>query len=160
MARLTRLGVAGTLRYTPGKVDWAAAALPVEGEQAARPRAIDALRDDVPRCRPDERAREVQDRIRRAGWDLAVVAGGDGIVLGLVRGATLERRSDAVVEAVMEAAPTTARPSLALEDAAGRFSQGGDSLLVTTPDGLLLGALKRADVERRLRESTSAARSG
>jgi CBS domain-containing protein len=122
-------------RYTAGKVDWAASALPVEGVQAARPQAGDAIRPDVPRCRIDERARDVRERVRQAGWTLAVVVDDGGVVLGLLSGAALEGATDAVVESVMEPDPRTIRPSVPLEEI-------GTSILVTTPGGILLGALK------------------
>jgi CBS domain-containing protein len=137
VARLETFGLTRVLRYTPGKVDWVAAGFPVEGERAARPSANDVLRQDVPRCRPDERLGDVRERVHRAGWTLAVAVDDVGVVLGLLRGAALDRDTDAVVESVMDPDPKTIRPSVALEDV-------GTSVLVTTPDGVLLGALKEA----------------
>jgi CBS domain-containing protein len=127
--------VTNLLRYTPGKVDWAGSGLPTEGEQAASPRAIDVLDRDVPRCRLDERMGDVRERVRRSGWSFAVVLNDAGVVLGLVSGGALEGETDAVVESVMDLDPKTVRPSTALADV-------GHSVLVTTPDGVLLGALK------------------
>jgi CBS domain-containing protein len=121
-------------RYTPGKIDWAASALPADGEQTARPRAGDALRPDVPRCHVDERVHAVRERVRQAAWNLAVVVDADGVVLGLLSGAALDGATDAAVDSVMEPDPRTIRPSVPLEEV-------GTSLLVTTPDGILLGAL-------------------
>ena len=46
--------------------------------------------------------------------------------------------------------PLTIRPSLSLDEVDARIPRGADSVLVTTPDGMLLGALRRADLERRL----------
>ena len=124
------------LRYTPGKVDWAGSGFPTEGEQAAAPRAIDVLDRDVPRCRLDERMGDVRERVRRSGWSFAVVLNDAGVVLGLVSGGALDGETDAVVESVMDLDPKTVRPSTALADV-------GHSVLVTTPDGVLLGALKQ-----------------
>jgi hypothetical protein len=115
-------------------VDWAASALPVEGEQTRTPRAGDVLRADVPRCRMDERVRAARERARQAGWDRVVVVDDAGVVLGIVAGDALIRETDGVVESVMDADPRTIRPSVALADV-------GDAALVTTPDGVLLGAL-------------------
>jgi CBS domain-containing protein len=128
--------VTDLLRYTPGKVDWAGSGLPTEGEQAAAPRAIDVLDRDVPRCRLDERMGDVRERVRRAGWSFAVVLNDAGVVLGLVSGGALDGETDAVVESVMDLDPKTVRPSTALADVR-------HSVLVTTPDSVLLGALKQ-----------------
>jgi len=128
--------VTGLLRYTAGKVDWAASGFPTEGEQAAHPRAIDVLDRDVPRCRLDERMGDVRERIRRSGWSFALVLNDAGVVLGLVSGGALDGDTDAFVESVMDPDPKTIRPSVALADI-------GDSVLITTADGVLLGALKR-----------------
>jgi CBS domain-containing protein len=128
--------VSDLLRYTPGKVDWAASGFPTDGEQAAHSRAIDVLDRDVPRCRLDEQMGDVRERVRRSGWSFAVVLNDAGVVLGLVSGGALDGDMDAVVESVMDPDPKTIRPSAALADV-------GHSVLVTTPDGVLLGALKR-----------------
>jgi CBS domain-containing protein len=133
--------VTNLLRYTPGKVDWAGSGFPTEGEQAAGvqaapPRAIDVLDRDVPRCRLDERMGDVRERVRGSGWGFAVVLNDAGVVLGLVSGGALDGETDAVVESVMDLDPKTVRPSTALADV-------GHSVLVTTPDGVLLGALKQ-----------------
>jgi hypothetical protein len=115
-------------------VDWAASALPVEGEEAMTLRARDVLRPDVPRCRMDERVRTVRDRALRAGWDRVVVVDDAGVVLGMLGGDALVAETDAVVESVMDPDPRTIRPGVALADVR-------DAALVTTPDGILLGAL-------------------
>jgi len=49
----------------------------------------------------------------------------------------------------MEPGPPTIRPGVALEKIGEYFSAGTDGLLVTTPDGILLGVLSRVDAERR-----------
>lgn len=131
-------------------MDWAASALPTEGEQAAQPRAIDVLRDDVPRCRLDERTRAVRARVEQTKWHLAVVVNDLGVVLGLLRRDALDRDADEVVERVMEPGPRTIRPSLALRDIGAHITNDRDSLLVTTPDGVLLGVLTAPAPERSL----------
>lgn len=97
---------------------------------------IDVLDRDVPRCRLDEQMGDVRERVRRSGWSFAVALNDAGVVLGLVSGGALDGDMDAVVESVMDPDPKTIRPSAALADV-------GHSVLVTTPDGVLLGALKR-----------------
>lgn len=101
----------------------------------------------------------MREQARRTGWDEAVVVNEAGVVLGLVRGEALETPADTAVERVMDPGPVTIRPSLSLEEVAARFPGGADSVLVTTPDGILLGALRRADLERRLSTAAGAGRS-
>jgi CBS domain-containing protein len=140
-------------------VDWAASALPVEGAAAAQPRALDLVRDDVPRGRPGVRVRDVREQATRTGWGEAVVVNEAGVVLGLVRGEVFEKPADTAVEHVMDRAPLTIRPSLSLEEVHTRIPPRADSILVTTPDGILLGAVRRADLERRLPIAAAAGRS-
>jgi Mg/Co/Ni transporter MgtE len=93
---------------------------------------------------------DLREQARRTGWNEAVVVNEAGVVLGVVRGAALETPADTTVERVMDPAPLTIRPSLSIEEVAARFARGADSVLVTTPDGILLGALRWADLERHL----------
>jgi CBS domain-containing protein len=157
VARLEFLEVPDIRRYTAGKVDWAASALPVEGEQAAQ-LILPIVRPDVPRCGPADLVGDVREEARRAGWRLAAVVDDAGVVLGLLSGGAFEAERDELVAHVMDPAPPTVRPSLLLDAAAERLGSAADSLLVTTSDGILLGLVTRAAVERQL--STAASRSG
>ena len=145
-------------RYTAGKMDWAASALPVEGEQAAH-LILQIVRTDVPRCGPTDLVGDVREQARRTEWPLTAVVNDADVVLGLLSGAAFQAEPEELVEHVMDPAPTTVRPSLLLDAAAERFGSGVDSLLVTTSDGVLLGLLARADVERQL-GTAAATRSG
>lgn len=78
------------------------------------------------------------------------------IVLGLLRDAELNANPRAVAETVMEEGPQTFRASARLEDALGYMRRHAvDSVLVTTPDGQLLGVLRRDDAERVAGKSQS-----
>ena len=50
--RLESLGFTKVYDYVGGKSDWIAAGLPVEGELANVPRAINVVKRDVPTCGP------------------------------------------------------------------------------------------------------------
>src|SRR5579884_3423720 len=76
--RLESLGFRQVYDYTAGKLDWMAAGLPTEGTGAARPRAGDLARKEVPTCGLDERLGEVRDRVRARGWKVAVVVTRNG----------------------------------------------------------------------------------
>ena len=113
--------------------------LPVEGE--AGPYVGGAL-VDVPTCGPRDDASEVAARLEADGQDRAAVVTAEGIAVGLVRLDDL--RSGGTVLDRMELVPDTIRPHVPLsnldERTAGR--------LVTTPEGVLLGAVDRAAIER------------
>ena len=103
--------------------------------------------------------RVVREQARRTGWGEAAVVNEAGVVLGLLRGEALDAPDDTPVERVMDPGPLTIRPSLSLEEVDARFPRGADSVLVTTPDGILLGALRGADLEQRLQSAAGAGRS-
>jgi CBS domain-containing protein len=68
-----------------------------------------------------------------------------------VRGRAFDGPADASAEDVMEPGPTTIRLDESLTDVARRLrDQHVDSILVTTPDGRLVGVLMRADAEDEL----------
>jgi predicted transcriptional regulator len=121
----------------------------------AQPHALDVARLSVPRCEPRERVGEVRARVRHEGWDEAVVVNDAGVVLGLVTSDALGAEPDTLVEQVMERAPRTIRPSVLLDKVDDYLPREADRVLVTNPDGVLIGTLFRADVERRLREQAA-----
>ena len=149
--RLERLGFSRVFDYGGGKVEWRAFGLPTDGPDTAQPRVGAAARRDVPTCAPTDRLGEVRDRVRVAGWDLCVVVNEERVVLGRVRGRALDGPAAAPAEDVMEPGPATIRPDEALDDVTRRLrDQDIDSMLVTTPDGRLVGVLMRADAEDEL----------
>lgn len=150
--RLEELGFREVYDYVAGKSDWLAAGLPVEGELAGMPRAIDAVRRDVPTCRLRDVAADARRRLRDRPEKWCVVTNEHGGVLGRVRWNALESAGDATpVEEIMEAGPTTTRPSEPLESLVERLREARvPSILVTTPEGILVGAVFREDAERLL----------
>jgi Mg/Co/Ni transporter MgtE len=139
--RLERFGVE-VYDYTAGKADWTAAGLPTERAHAT-PRAVDALRVDVPTCDPDAQAAHVVSILRAAQADMCVVVNEARIVLGRVRlPAAHEGAPSTAVEEFMEPGPTTIRADADLgETRQGLRRQQVPSVIVTTPDGELLGVL-------------------
>ena len=150
--RLLSLGFTQVFRYTAGKADWAANGGPLEGTDAAIPRAGTLLRADVPTCALTERVGVVVARLPRSGGDRCVVVNEARIVLGVLLTAGLTGGETDPVEDRMHAGPSTIRPNLpvpAILDAL----KTRDSILVTTADGELLGLLRRPAVERALAAS-------
>ena len=130
--------------YRGGKVDWGAAGLPTEGENAAHPTAVRFARTDVPVSGLDDRVGDVD---ARAG--VAVVVDGDRVVLGLLRDKELRGDPNARVEDVMVCGPSTFRPNVPIEELADYMTEHDlDTSPITTSDGKLVGVLFREDAVR------------
>src|SRR5215213_6762091 len=113
--RLESLGFTRVYRYAPGKDGWMTMGLPSEGPDAATPRAGGVADRNTPTCSLHDRLGNVRDRLRPAGETSCIVVNDQRVVLGRVRGESLEGDAEQTVEAVMEAGPTTVRPSAPLE---------------------------------------------
>src|SRR5438309_2644267 len=108
--RLETLDFGEVCDYVPGKADWLAHNLPVEGEHAGVATAGGVARDDVATCRPDDRIGDLSDRIERSSYGFALVTTPGGVVLGrLRRSALLNGDPAAHAEDVMEPGPSTVR---------------------------------------------------
>jgi CBS domain-containing protein len=152
-SRLESLGFSRVYRYTPGKDGWLAMGLPTEGPDATTPRAGDVADRDAPTCAAHDRLGDVRDRLRAAGETSCIVVDDQRVILGRVRGEALDGDAEQTVEAVMEAGPTTVRPSEPLDALIGRMQKRKvDSIVVSTAGGVLVGVLRREDGERRLAE--------
>jgi len=146
-ARLDSLGFEQVYDYAPSKVDYLARGLPTEGEKAGERRAIDVLRDDVVRCRLADSAEEVRARIEASPDGFAIVVGEDQTVLGRVRRSALGDAEGRSAEQVMESGPSTVRADVRTEALRERMEAGDLTIaLVTTPDGTLLGVVRRSDL--------------
>lgn len=146
-ARLGSLGFERVYDYAPSKVDYLARGLPIEGEKAGERRAVGLLRDDVVRCRLGDPVEDVRARIEASPYGFAIVVTEDQTVLGRVRGSALRDAGATSVEQVMEPGPSTIRADLPAEALRERMEAGGlKTSLVTTPDGTLLGIVRRSDL--------------
>jgi rhodanese-related sulfurtransferase/CBS domain-containing protein len=147
-ARLEELGFHPVYRYAAGKADWRAAGLPTHGRDAELARAGTVARRDVPTARPEERVADVVGRVGPYRTDAIVIVDDDGVVLGLLPGEMLTEIDLTVAEA-LEDAPPTVRADESLHDlVAHMVKRELSSVLVTDPDGRLLGLARRDDVER------------
>ena len=85
------------------------------------------------------------------GWDLCVVVNRENVVLGRILRHGAGDDPDAPAGDVMEVGPTTTRPSMRLEKIAERLSGARiDHVLVTDPEGRLLGVVYHADARALL----------
>lgn len=151
--RLEGLGFSRVYRYAPGKADWMAAGLPTVGTNATTLRAGTVARRDVPTCSPDDTVAEAARRAELAGFDVCVVVNSEGVVLGRLKGEALQQAPHALVEEVMDDGPVTVRANDDLETLAQRLHKRNvDSILVTDPDGRLIGLLRRVDADDALNQ--------
>ena len=145
--RLATLGFEHVYDYMPGKVDWMARGLPLQGAKADEPRAIDVARHDVVTCLLRDQIKPLCDRVARSPYGFALVLGPDGVLLGRLRKAVLEGDPDARAEDVMEAGPSTTRPDIARAKLLAKLEHAGlKTALLTDPDGRLLGLVRRTDL--------------
>ena|SRR5437660_4022002 len=149
--RLERLGFTDVYDYVAGKADWFAAGLPREGDNASTPRIADLADPDVPVCSPDDTVGAAAAAAGAGDWGLCVVVTDGRVVLGLLRGDDLGGDPGRRAEEAMREGPSTFRPDVPVEEMAGYLREHPKlgQVLVTTPDGRLLGAVRPADVARR-----------
>lgn len=151
--RLERIGFERVYDYVTGIADWEGAGLALEGEATGLQTVADATRPDVPTCDPTERLEDVRSRTFDAGWDECIVVECGGVVVGRLRPPVWEKEGagDALVGSVMEPGPTTVRPNVALHSLVERMQERGTRLVVvTTPQGGLIGVLRSEEADRVL----------
>lgn len=142
------MGYGPVYRYVAGKADWAAAGWEREGTLKEAPFCGDIARRDVPTCRPDETVGAVRERVDAAGWDRCVVVSEGGVVLGMLSGPRLGADVRLRADLVMEPGPSTFRVSLPVREMRDYMREKNvQNVLVTTGDGVLVGALDRRTVE-------------
>jgi CBS domain-containing protein len=147
--RLEGIGFEDVYDYVPGKADWFASGLPKEGTLAEVTTIGKAARRDIPTCSPAEKLGTARERVRKAGQDRCVVVNEERVVLGLLREKELAADPETIAEEVMGNGPATFRPDEAVEKMAKQMRErGANAVLVTTPDGKLLGLLYQDDAER------------
>jgi CBS domain-containing protein len=144
--RLERLGYGPVYDYAAGKVDWMAAGLPTIRADASQRRALDGADREPPTCRPDEL---VSDLAAGAPGSTLVVVNERRIVLGRFRAGAASVDGAARVEEVMEPGPATVRAHEPLAPLLERMARRHvDEMIVTTPEGVLLGMVRRTREER------------
>ncbi len=154
--RLETLGFTQVFDYAAGKADWTSTGLPTEGTEAGRPRAGNVAQRGIPTCSLTDRLGNARDRAQDADQNVCIVVNADGVVLGRLRGNALREDPAATIESVMEYGPTTIRADASLPEITERMRKRGvGSILVTDPEGRLLGILYRKDAEQRLKELAS-----
>jgi CBS domain-containing protein len=132
--RLERLGFQA-YDYAAGKVDWLAAGRRTIRAEPGPRRALDAADRDPITCSPDTSAATLP-------VGSVIVVNEHGIVLGRVRAG--DRRTDQPAEAIMEPGPATVRAHEPLDELLARMARRHvEEIIVTTPEGRLLGVVHR-----------------
>ena len=132
----------------PGKVDWMARGLAMEGEKADQPRAVDVARHDVVTCRLDDTIGAVRDRVAASPYGFAFVTTTGGILLGRLRKKALDEEPHRTAAEVMEPGPSTTRPDLAPATILDKLRKADlTTAVLTDPEGRLLGIVRREDLE-------------
>jgi Mg/Co/Ni transporter MgtE len=127
-----------------GKVDWLAAGLPSEGEDASELRIGSIADKDVATCRLDQRIGDLKPKS-----DLYVVINDERIVLGDLREKALRADPSTFVEQVMNPAPSTYRPNVSVHEMLHTFEKSdAQRVLVADADGRLVGLVTRDQVKQ------------
>jgi Mg/Co/Ni transporter MgtE len=103
---------------------------------------------DVPTCTLDDNLGDVRERVRAVGWDTCIVVNEQRVVLGRLGRKALDVETGDSVEQAMTPGPSTVRPSIGSDALLERIrARDLTSYLVTTPDGRLVGLVRRDDLE-------------
>jgi len=146
--RLATIGFTEVYDYVAGKADWLARGLPREGAQAAEPRAIDFVRDDAVLCGLTDRVGDVRARVAASPYRFAFVVSDGRVLLGRLRRVALDADPQLTAEEAMEPGPSTIRADTPPAELRERLRRGDlRTAVVTTPDGVLLGVVRRQDLE-------------
>jgi len=147
--RLDTLGFTEVYDYVPGKVDWRAHGLPVEGEFADVPTAGGLARDDIVTCGLADSVGAVREQVGASAYSFALITTDDHILLGRLRGSVVrDAPAEATAEAVMEPGPSTVRADTLARDLAERLAKRDlKTAIVSTPEGRLIGVVWRSDLE-------------
>ena len=144
--RLETFGYDPVYDYVLGKADWLAAGLPTEGNRTHAPRASDAIDRSVPTCTLEEPVADVAARLVASGSPICVVVNEHHVVQGRLRRDRLDPADTRTAEDVMEPGPATIRADADLAETRQRMTtRKAASLIVSTPEGVLLGVLYNED---------------
>jgi len=99
------------------------------------------------RCRLGDRIDRVRAEVEKSPYGFALVLDERDVLLGRLRGSTLHGEGTATAEDAMEAGPSTIRADTSVEKLRERLEGSGlNFAVVTTPDGVLMGIVCRADL--------------
>src|SRR5262245_51600965 len=129
-------------------MDWLAAGLPSAGTNASEPRIGSLAHADVPRCGLQDELAVVRQQVHASAWNICVVTTPEGVVLGLLGDDVLRSDARASVTEAMEPAPSTFRAKVSVHEMDEYLDEHASlrTVLVSDPDGVLLGAVTRDEI--------------
>ena len=100
-------------------------------------------------CGLDDPVGEIRKRVESSPYGFALVTTAGGVLLGRLRGSTMRTAPPAATaESVMEPGPSTVRADTPARDLAERLAERDlNTAIVSTPEGRLLGVVRRSDLE-------------
>jgi CBS domain-containing protein len=147
--RLETLGFDQVYDYIAGKADWLAHGLAIGGADSGRPTVGRLARTDVVTCSLSDLAGDVRAQVEGSPYGFALVVSSGGVLLGRLRRAALEGDPRRTADEAMEPGPSTVRPDTAPDKLAERLrSLDLRTALVTDPEGVLIGVVRREDLEQ------------
>jgi Mg/Co/Ni transporter MgtE len=145
--RLEELGFSAVYDYVAGKADWTAAGLPTEGHDG-RDAVPPYVTTDVVTAEPQEPLGDTRERAATIGVDIVVVVNPNHVVLGRIRPSTIAADPSQHVGDVMQEGPATVRVDENPHELLQRMlNRAVSEVIVTDPDGHLVGIIRRADLE-------------
>ena len=131
--------------YIPGKVDWLARALPVEGELRDARTAGKLARKDVVTVTLDARIGDARGQVANSPYGFGLVVHDNDLVLGRLRMSEMKKApDDARAEEIMSPGPSTVRADTEADELAEKLdAKDLKTALVTTPEGRLIGVITR-----------------
>jgi CBS-domain-containing membrane protein len=150
--RLEDLDFPDVAYYPGGIADWMASGLPIEGNMAADLYVAAVALADVPTCGPREPIGAIRERIRGSGWDTCMVVNQRRVLLGRLHADDLDRAdADQTAEDAMRPGPVTYRPDFRADQLLDTLEQRDlTTAPVTTSEGVLIGLVRRSDLERAI----------
>jgi CBS domain-containing protein len=113
-----------------------------EGDGARERRAVDVLEEPLT-CAPTTSTADALEQARAAGAPNVLVVNEEGILLGRLR-VDVAVDEQTTVEQVMEPGPVTVRANEPMDELMERMtSRHVTEMVVTTPEGRLLGIIRR-----------------
>ena len=104
---------------------------------------------DVITCRLTDPVGDIAPQIAASPYGFALVTSTSGVVLGRLRASALDVAPRTPAEEVMENGPSTVRPDTPAEELAQRLRDKDlKTAILTTPEGTLIGVVRRADLEQ------------
>jgi Mg/Co/Ni transporter MgtE len=147
--RLEQLGY-NAVDYAGGKADWAAAGLALDRPSEAVATVGEFCHRDVPTCGVNDPIGRIAEVVSASAFETCLVVTPDRCVVGRLLRAQLREDPGRPAGEVMRLGPSTFRPSVPVPEML-EYMDRHDLLTapVTTGEGILVGLVLRADLQRR-----------